>query len=89
MHLFARRLRRASIHEFTNKTPLPSSFPPLYQLRCWDLGQMTLKFQRTLPAEAVDLVTLTDDYSKVRQQNIGQNDRNRLCGGAYGPLVTF
>ncbi|TFK20525.1 WD repeat-containing protein [Coprinopsis marcescibilis] len=42
------------------------------QLRVWDVGQLSLKFERHSDAENVDFVMLSDDWTKIVQL---QNDR--------------
>jgi len=56
------------------------------RIRCFELDQLSMKFERYCDAEVVDMIMLGQDYGKLA---ILQNDRNILFHAPYGQHHTI
>lgn len=51
------------------------------RIRCFELDQLSMKFERYVDADVVDMLMLSDDYGKIA---LLQNDRSILFHAPYG-----
>ena len=56
------------------------------RIRCFELDQMSMKFERYVDADVVDMLMLGDDYGKIA---LLQNDRSILFHAPYGQHHTL
>ena len=56
------------------------------RIRCYELDQLSMKFERYVDAEVVDMTMLSDDYGKMA---LLLNDRNVLFHAPYGQHYTL